>query len=92
MDKLSWEERQLSLAKGLLAGNVFDWGAREVVDIMETQDFGFVEAQNKLQGIITVKSVYKGHSREPENVPFIYRLKLYALFINGKNRTALYRQ
>jgi hypothetical protein len=26
------------------------------------------------------------------NVPFIYRLKLYALFINGKNETALYRQ
>jgi hypothetical protein len=38
----------------------------------------------------TVKSVYKGHSREPENVVFIYRLKL--LFINGENETALYRQ
>jgi hypothetical protein len=31
------------------------------------------------KNIITVKPVYKGHSREPENVPFIY-----ALFINGK--------
>jgi hypothetical protein len=40
----------------------------------------------------TVKPVYKGHSREPENVVFIYRLKLYALFINEKNETALYRQ
>ena len=38
------------------------------------------------------KPVYKGHSREPENVPFLYRLKLYALFINGKNETALYKQ
>ena len=27
----------------------------------------------------TVKPVYKGHSREPENVSFIYRLKLYSL-------------
>jgi len=49
-----------------------------------------------LQKIITftytVKPVYKGHSREPENVPFIYRLKLNALFINGENETALYRQ
>jgi hypothetical protein len=27
-----------------------------------------------------------------ENVPFIYRLKLYALFINGENEAALYRQ
>jgi hypothetical protein len=36
----------------------------------------------------TVKSVYQGHSREPENVPFIYRLKLYALLLNGENKTA----
>jgi hypothetical protein len=32
-----------------------------------------------------VQSVYKEHSREPENLPFMYRLILYALFINGKN-------
>ena len=51
LDELSWEDRQLSLAKGLLAGNVFDWGAREVAQIMETQEFGFSEAQDKLQGI-----------------------------------------
>ena len=40
----------------------------------------------------TVKPVCKDHSRELENVPFIYRLKLYALFINGKDETVLYRQ
>jgi hypothetical protein len=40
----------------------------------------------------TVKPVYKGHSRESENValmsscPFQYRLKSYVLFINGKMR------
>jgi len=45
---------------------------------------------------MTVKPVYKGHLREPENValmssfPLNYRLKLYTLFINGKNETALY--
>jgi hypothetical protein len=38
----------------------------------------------------TVKPVYKGHSKEPENVVFIYRLKLYAPFINGENDTVLY--
>ena len=27
-----------------------------------------------------------------EQLPFIYRLKLYALFINGKNKNTLYRQ
>jgi hypothetical protein len=40
------------------------------------------------------------HSREPENVSFYmgtimhftYRLKLYALFINGENEAALYTQ
>jgi hypothetical protein len=40
----------------------------------------------------TVKPVCKGHSRETANVPLIYRLKLYALFMNGKNEAALYRQ
>jgi hypothetical protein len=27
-----------------------------------------------------------------DQLPFIYRLKLYAIFINGENDTALYRQ
>ena len=40
----------------------------------------------------TVKFVYQGHSREPENVPFIYRLKLYSLLINWKNDAAIFRQ
>ena len=41
----------------------------------------------------TVKPVYKGHSGEPENVAFMSGclLKLYVLFINGKNENALYR-
>ena len=42
--------------------------------------------------LCTVKPVYKRHCRELKNVPFIYRLKLYVLFINGKNEAALYRQ
>jgi len=32
----------------------------------------------------TVLPVNKGHSREPENMSFIYRFKLYVLFINGE--------
>jgi hypothetical protein len=35
---------------------------------------------------ITVKPVYKGHSRERTNVLFMSRLKLYAPFINGEMR------
>ena len=44
------------------------------------------------------KPVYKGHSGGTgkydlyEQLPFKYRLKLYTLFINGKNEAALYRQ
>lgn len=30
LDSLDWEERQFALVKGLLAGNVFDWGAKAV--------------------------------------------------------------
>ena len=51
LDDMEWEERQLSLVEGLLAGNVFDWGAKEVATLMESgEDFGFTEAMNKLQG------------------------------------------
>ena len=40
--------------------------------------------------ICTVKPVYKGHSREPENVPFVYRLKLSTFIINHHFYTAEY--
>ncbi len=51
LDSLTWDDRQLNLAKGILAGNVFDWGAMEIRKIMESQDFRFEDAQEKLQGL-----------------------------------------
>lgn len=30
LEQLGWEQRQLALVRGLLAGNVFDWGAKAV--------------------------------------------------------------
>lgn len=30
LDALPWERRQLALIEGIIAGNVFDWGAKEV--------------------------------------------------------------
>ena len=42
--------------------------------------------------IYTVKPVYKGHSREPENVAFMNSLKFHVQLINGKNETILYRE
>ena len=37
----------------------------------------------------TVKPVYKEHSGEHENVPFMYWLKLYALFIDRENEALI---
>jgi type II pantothenate kinase len=31
LNKLSWYDRQIEIIEGILAGNVFDWGAKEVV-------------------------------------------------------------
>lgn len=30
LEELDWEQRQLALVRGVLAGNVFDWGAKAV--------------------------------------------------------------
>lgn len=30
LEELSWEQRQFALVRGVLAGNVFDWGAKAV--------------------------------------------------------------
>ncbi len=51
LDSLSWAERQMSIVCGILAGNVFDWGAQEVVSLMEKADGGlsFEAALDKLQ-------------------------------------------
>ncbi|XP_076453588.1 4'-phosphopantetheine phosphatase-like [Babylonia areolata] len=49
LDSMSGDSLQLALAKGLLAGNVFDWGAQEVRRLLETGTFSFLDAQEKLQ-------------------------------------------
>ncbi|XP_067014229.1 4'-phosphopantetheine phosphatase [Anabrus simplex] len=49
LDGLEWFVRQEVLVTSVLAGNMFDWGAREVADLMENTDFGFQEAQTKIQ-------------------------------------------
>lgn len=44
------EEKWLELIKGVLAGNVFDWGAKAVTEILEqSQNFGLREAMNTIQ-------------------------------------------
>ncbi|XP_078695396.1 4'-phosphopantetheine phosphatase-like isoform X1 [Branchiostoma floridae x Branchiostoma belcheri] len=50
LDSLEFRARQVALAEGLLAGNVFDWGAKAITRLMEGGDsFGFEEAMSKLQ-------------------------------------------
>lgn len=34
LDKLSGYEKQFEIIEGILAGNVFDWGAKEVVKLV----------------------------------------------------------
>lgn len=45
-------ERQYTVMRGLLAGNVFDWGAKEVVKRLESSScqFTFQSATAALQG------------------------------------------
>ena len=50
LDNMTGDALQLALAKGLLAGNVFDWGAQEIRKLLETGNFSFLDAQKKLQG------------------------------------------
>ena len=58
IDTLDHDKRQEKLVRGVLAGNVFDWGAKEVVKLME-DGLGFKEAADKLQGDVSfITSVY----------------------------------
>uniref|UniRef100_A0A8C3G7E8 4'-phosphopantetheine phosphatase n=1 Tax=Cyclopterus lumpus TaxID=8103 RepID=A0A8C3G7E8_CYCLU len=55
LEELSWEERQFALIRGVLAGNVFDWGAKAVSDVLESEpEFGFEQAKRKLEGIPSI--------------------------------------
>uniref|UniRef100_A0A8C7JZJ0 4'-phosphopantetheine phosphatase n=1 Tax=Oncorhynchus kisutch TaxID=8019 RepID=A0A8C7JZJ0_ONCKI len=52
LEELSWEQRQFALVRGLLAGNVFDWGAKAVSDVLESDpEFGFEQAKRQLEGM-----------------------------------------
>ena len=42
--------RWTELIRGVLAGNIFDWGAKAVADMLETGAIDFDVALSKLQG------------------------------------------
>ena len=47
---LPWEERQTELIRGILGGNIFDWGSSAVVKINESKQINFNEACDIVQG------------------------------------------
>lgn len=51
LDSLSCRERLETAARNLLAGNVFDWGAKEAASLMQLPGFGFQQALDHLQSI-----------------------------------------
>nr|VZI43309.1 unnamed protein product [Spirometra erinaceieuropaei] len=44
LKSLDWSERQVALARGILAGNIFDWGASEAVRF-------FMQSQTSVEGM-----------------------------------------
>jgi len=52
IDSLAMEYQWLAIMKGVLGGNVFDWGAKEVASIMEMTEFGFDQALSKIQRML----------------------------------------
>lgn len=48
LDKLEDREKIKALILGVLSGNIFDWGAKDIAKLLETTDFGFEDAQAKI--------------------------------------------
>jgi type II pantothenate kinase len=50
LDSLDIMERQKEIVMGVLAGNTFDWGAKEIVALMKKGDFDFKQARKQIPG------------------------------------------
>uniref|UniRef100_A0A0A9YJQ4 4'-phosphopantetheine phosphatase n=3 Tax=Lygus hesperus TaxID=30085 RepID=A0A0A9YJQ4_LYGHE len=48
LDSLPFPQQYNELVVGMLAGNMFDWGAKAIVDIMKSEEFGLSEAVRKI--------------------------------------------
>jgi len=51
LDLLAFKERQEERVMGVLAGNTFDWGAKETVALMKKGDFNFKQARKQIPGM-----------------------------------------
>ncbi|KAK4012056.1 hypothetical protein OUZ56_021157 [Daphnia magna] len=58
LDALPWRQKHETAATNLLAGNVFDWGAKEAAALMQIPGFGFQQALAHLQTAWMSSSVF----------------------------------
>lgn len=56
LDSLPQDRLASELVIGLVAGNMFDWGAKAIVDIMKSEEFGLKEAIRKLPSKLIIFS------------------------------------
>lgn len=57
LNKLEGAEKIKALILGVLSGNIFDWGAKDVAKLLETDAFGFEEAQAKIPGKPSINKI-----------------------------------
>lgn len=70
----------------MLAGNVFDWGAKEVVNLMEAADgLSFAEAQSKLERNFCHVGKFFLYFFEPPKKIFIKSREKFFSFQKFKN-------
>lgn len=75
-------ERNIELITAVLAGNMFDWGAKEVVELMETGKFGFKQAREKVPGKCNEKMrsfLLKSNHKICEYVVITFKIYIYCL-------------
>jgi len=74
---MSHDEQCLAVVKGVLGGNMFDWGAKEVAALMESTQFGFSQALDKLQGTFAALFHVSARTNFPCHISaFVYSVSL----------------
>lgn len=90
LDAMPWRQRLETAATNLLAGNVFDWGAKEAAALMQTSGFGFQQALAHLQSKNwLIRGHYSGGCRL---LAFDYSSLLLIFFPTVCSRTAVVRR
>jgi uncharacterized protein with ATP-grasp and redox domains len=52
IDNLEGSAKLEELVRGVLIGNIFDWGAQEIATLLERNNFSFEDAKKKIPGIL----------------------------------------